>query len=230
MHTGNMLPIKKSGSAACLGRDHRQRLRHVRQAGIGEQHALGDLGGERHHPLAQCGEHDRRQCADAVIGFDLFDKGAGIGERLSHGDAEPLMHRAMGDADAKAKPPARDLVDIGRTRREFFGRLRIDWRDRGAERDPFGSECQACALRHVAEPARHIDARKAAPLDLARDIERSPPPPRHGNEADRRKRFGHRRCSVAVGRARQQPMRPWTLVQSAGCSKLVLMLANPYSG
>ena len=134
-----MLPTKKFGSARLSAGTMASDCANARQAGVGEHHALGDLGGERHHLLAQCGENNGRQCADAVIGFELVDKGAGIGQRLSHGDAEPLMRRAMGDADAKAKAPARDLVDIGRTRREFFGRLRIDWRDRGAEPDPLGS-------------------------------------------------------------------------------------------
>jgi len=78
----------------------------VRQAGVGEQHAVGDLGGERYYPLAQCRKHDRRQGAAAVIGFELLDKGSGIGQRLARGDAEPLMGRAVGYADAKAEAPA----------------------------------------------------------------------------------------------------------------------------
>src|SRR6516162_1993234 len=163
------------------------------QAGIGEQHALGDLGSERHHPLAQCGKHDRRQDTDAVIGFELLDKGARVGERLAGGDAEPLMRGAMRDSDAEAKAPARDLVDIGGTRREFLGRLGIDRRDRRAKPDPLSGPRQARALRHVAVPARHVDAGKAAPLDLAGDVEGPAPPSRHGDEADRGQRLKHRR-------------------------------------
>ena len=36
-------------------------------AGLGNQYAVGYLGGERHHPLAQCREHNRRQRADAFM-------------------------------------------------------------------------------------------------------------------------------------------------------------------
>ena len=46
---------------ALCRRDHRQRLGHVRAAGIGEDQPVGDLGRQRHHALAQRREHDRRQ-------------------------------------------------------------------------------------------------------------------------------------------------------------------------
>jgi len=40
------------------------------------------------------------------MGFELVDEGAGISQRLTRSDAEPLMHRAMGDPDAEAEAPA----------------------------------------------------------------------------------------------------------------------------
>ena len=158
----------------------------MRQAGIGEQHALSDLGGERDHPLAQRGEHDRRQRADPFIGFELINKGAGIGQRLAGRDAESLMHRAVRYPDAETKAPARNLVNVSGAHREFFRRLGIDRGYRSAERDPFRSQCQPRALRYIAVPARHIDAGKAAPLDLAGDVEGLAAPSWYSDEADGR--------------------------------------------
>ena len=177
---------QKIGISAFGRREGGQRLRQVRQAGIGEQHAVGDLGRKRHHALAQCGEHDRRQGTDAVNRFELLDKGAGIGKRLAWGNPEALIHRAVGDADAKAKAPTPELVDTGGTRREFFGRLRIVRRDRGAEADALGSQRQPGALRHVAVATRHIDARKTAPLDLTGNVEGLAASPRYGDQTYRR--------------------------------------------
>jgi len=77
-------------------------------------------------------------------------------------------------------------VNVGGTRREFFGRLGIDRGDRGAEPDPLGRQRQARALRHVAVAARHVDAGEAAPLDVAGNVQGLPPPPGHGIKADRR--------------------------------------------
>src|SRR6266404_5781147 len=111
------------------------------------------------------------------------------------------MGRAMGNADAKAEAPAGNLVDIGRARREFFGSLQINGRDRGPELDALGGERQARALRHVAVAARHVDAGKAAPLDLAGDLQGLAPPSGHGDEADRGEGLSHRRlrCQWSVG-------------------------------
>ena len=111
------------------------------------------------------------------------------------------MGRAVRDADAEAEAPARNLVDVGRTGREFLGRLGIDRRDRGAEGDPLGGQSQTRALRHVAVAARHVDAGKAAPLDLAGDLQGLAPPSGHGDEADRGEGLRHRRlrCQWLVG-------------------------------
>jgi hypothetical protein len=67
---------------------------------------------------------------------------------------------------------------------EFLGRLRIDRCDRGGERDALGGERQPKALRHVAVLARDGDPGKAAPLDLARDIEGGAALPRRGDEIE----------------------------------------------
>ncbi len=92
----------------------------------------------------------------------------------------------MRDADAEAEAAAGDLVDIGGAVREILDRAGIDRRDRGGERDALGCQRQRRALRHVAEDARHVEPGKAAPLGLARDVERDAPPPGHGDERERR--------------------------------------------
>ena len=105
----------------------------------------------------------------------------------------------MRDADAKAEAAARDLVQIGGAMRKILGGAGVDRRDRGAERDMLRGERQRRALRHIAEPARDVDAGETAALDLARYVEGLTPPPRHGDEADRGKRLRHRRHSAACG-------------------------------
>src|SRR5438128_2291090 len=102
------------------------------------------------------------------------------------------MGRAVGDPNPKAETSARNLVDVGGACCEFLRRLGIDRRDRGAEGDPLGCQRQTRALRHVAVPARRINAGKPAPLDLTRDVERLTPPAGHGDEADRGQRLRHR--------------------------------------
>jgi hypothetical protein len=134
--------------------------------------------------FAQGGENDRRQWADPFKGPHLVDKAADVRERLSRGDAETLISGAVRDADTKVEAAARDLVQISGAMRKIFGGAGVDRCDRGAEKDVLGSERQRRALRHVAEPARDVDAGETAPLDLARDVEGLKPPPRHGDEAD----------------------------------------------
>jgi hypothetical protein len=80
---------------------------------------------------------------------------------------------------------------------EFLDRLRIDRRDRGGERDALRGERQAQALRHVAVLARDGDPGKAAPLDLARDVEGGAPLPRRGDEIECGQLWGHRYLTIA---------------------------------
>lgn len=68
--------------------------------------------------------------------------------------------------------------------RELIGRLHMDLRDRSGERDPLGRECDAETLRHVAVLARHRDPGKAAPLDLARDLQSGAPPAWRGDQVE----------------------------------------------
>src|SRR5438445_12732914 len=120
------------------------------------------------------------------------------------------MHRAMGDPDTKAEAPARNLMDVGGTSCELLGCLGIDRRNRGAEGDPLGGECQARALRHIAVSARHVDPGKAAPLDLAGDLQRFAAPPWHGDKADRGHRLRQRRLP-------KRGLAPATLVTRTSC-------------
>src|SRR5581483_827281 len=55
-----------------------------------------------------------------------------------------------------------------------------------------GDVRQRLAERHVGEHAWRIDAGEAAPLDLARRLQRHPPPTGHGHEADCLKLLPHR--------------------------------------
>src|SRR5262245_33089719 len=98
------------------------------------------------------------------------------------GLTETLVGRAVRNPDAEAKAPGRHLVQICRALCEILDRAGVDWRDRSTERYPLGGECQSGLLRHVAKPARDIDAGKTAPLELTRDVERLPPPSRNGDE------------------------------------------------
>src|SRR5437763_2059164 len=102
------------------------------------------------------------------------------------------MSRRVRDPDPYTDPPTGGLVDKGGALREILDRAGIDRRDRGAEDGASGGQRQGCALRHVAEHARHVEAGKAAPLRLPRYIEGDMPPPRNGNQAQRRQGFGHR--------------------------------------
>src|SRR5205814_6159478 len=79
--------------------------------------------------------------------------------------------------------------DKGGALREILDRAGIDRRDRGAEDGASGGQRQGCALRHVAEHARHVEAGKAAPLRLPRYIEGDMPPPRNGNPGSAQARF-----------------------------------------
>src|SRR5215472_7099689 len=97
----------------------------------------------------------------------------------------------MGDADAEMEPAAGYLVNVGSLVGKFFGRLRIDRRDRGGEGDTLCGKRQAEALCHVAELARDGDAGKAALLDLASDIKGGAPLTRLRDEIEGGQWFGH---------------------------------------
>ena len=164
---------------------------HVRARAVGKHHAVGDLAGKGDHLLAQGGEDDRRQRADALVGAQLVDEIADVAERLAGGHAHAHMRRRMTDADAEPEAAAGDLVHEGGALREVADRARVDRRDGGGEHDALGDVRQRLAQRHVAEHARRIDPRKAPPLDLAGDFERGAAAPRHGDQADRRKLLRH---------------------------------------
>jgi len=76
--------------------------------------------------------------------------------------------------------------------RELVDRFRIDRRYGGGEWNALGRQCEANALRHVAERTRHRDPGKAAPLNLARGIERGAPAPWLGDQVEGRQGCGHR--------------------------------------
>ena len=149
--------------------------------GIGEDETVGNLGGERDHPLAQRGKDDRWQRTVFGVRLELLDKGANVAKRLARLDLHAEIGRCVGDADAELKPPAGNLVQIGGVLRELVDRLRVDRRYGGGKRNALGCQREADALRHVAERTRHRDPGKAAPLDLARNIERGTPAPRLGD-------------------------------------------------
>src|SRR5215472_3719318 len=103
----------------------------------------------------------------------------------------------MGDADAEMEPAAGYLVNVGSLVGKFFGRLRIDRRDRGGEGDTLCGKRQAQALCHVAKLARDGDAGKAALLDLASDIKGRAPLTRLRDEIEGGQCFGHHLPSQA---------------------------------
>ena len=114
---------EESRITALIRRQYRQRLRHMRAAAAGEHHTLGDLAGQRDHPLAQGCQDHRRQAADIVVGFEPADKGANVGERFAGCDPNPDMGRPVRDADAELEPSARELVDVGGRMRELLDGL-----------------------------------------------------------------------------------------------------------
>ena len=170
----------------------RQRFAHVRQGGVGEHHPLGELARQRHHALAQRRDDDRRQGTERLLGAELLDEGARVGQWLAWRHAHPDMRRPVRDADAQPEPSARDLMHHCRTLREIDDGALIDRRDRGAERDRLGVPRQRLAHRHVAERARHVDAGEAAPFGLLRQFDGAASAPGHGDQAQGGKRFGHR--------------------------------------
>jgi hypothetical protein len=122
----------------------------------------------------------------------LLNEVADVAERLAGRHAHAHVRRRMTDADTETKAPLGDLVHEGGALREVADRACVDRGDRGAEPDALGDVRQRLAQRHVAEDAGCVDARKPAPLDLARNLERGAAPPRHGDQADRRKLLWHR--------------------------------------
>jgi len=65
----------------------------------------------------------RREPADIVVGFELSDKGANVGERFPGCDPNADMGRPVRDADAELEPSARELVDVGGRMRELLDGL-----------------------------------------------------------------------------------------------------------
>src|SRR5580704_15118986 len=161
-------------------------------AAVGEDETLGDLGRERDHPLAQRREDDWRQRTIFGVRLELLDKRADVAKRLARLGLEADINRRVGDADAKLKAPAGDLVQVGGVLRELVDRLGVDRRYGSGERNALGRQCEADALRHVAEGTRYRDPGKAAPINLARGIECGTPASRLGNQVEGRQRGGHR--------------------------------------
>src|SRR5205814_9249710 len=95
------------------------------------------------------------------------------------------------DPDTKLEAPTRDFVDVAGAVREFLDGLGIDRRDRRREGDAFGGERETGALRHVGERARYRDAGKAAPLDLARRLQRGMAPSGCGDQVQGGQGRGH---------------------------------------
>ena len=77
----------------------------MRARAVGEHHAVGDLAGKRDHLLAQRGEDDRRQRADAVMGAQLLNEVADVAERLARRHAHAHVRRRVTDADAETEAP-----------------------------------------------------------------------------------------------------------------------------
>ena len=76
------------------------------------------------------------------------------------------------DADAEVEAPARELVDQRRRLRVVGGVAHVEVRDRRAERDALRRERERLAEPDPVAEARAVDAREAARLDLARELER----------------------------------------------------------
>src|SRR5262249_30245059 len=120
------------------------------------------------------------------------------------------------DADAEAKAPARDLVQERGALGEVVERARVDRRNCGAERDALGRQSKRVAQGEIGKAARRIDAGKAAPLDLAREIEREAAPPR---------RMSRGEWSVRRGRPA-----PATRLTAGSCADMrPPMLRGPHS-
>src|SRR5262245_36855216 len=98
----------------------------------------------------------------------------------------------MAHADAEAESRPGDLVQEGGALGEIAHRAGVDGRDRGAKLDALGHVRQRLAKRHVGKYAGRIDARKSAPLNLARELKGGPPPTGHGDQADGGELSGHR--------------------------------------
>jgi len=90
----------------------------------------------------------------------LLDKGANVAKRLAQLNLHTDIGRCVGDADAELEPAARNLMQIGSVLRELVDRLRIDRRYGGGKWNALGRQCEADALRHIAERTRHRDPAK----------------------------------------------------------------------
>ena len=126
-----------------------ERCRHVRAGGVGEDDALGDFTGECDHLLAQGGDDDRRQRAEAVLGAEFFHEAADIAQRLAGDDAHTDVGRAMRDTDSEAEAAAGDFVHHRGALGEIQQGALIDRGDGGAERDGGGVPGKCLAKRHV---------------------------------------------------------------------------------
>src|SRR5215472_15238913 len=136
----------------------------------------------------------------------------------------------MGDADAEMEPAAGYLVNVGSLMGKFFGRLRIDRRDRCSEGDTLCGKRQTQALDHVAELARDGDAGKAALLDLACDVEGPAPMTWLRDEIEGGEWFGHHytRKPASDGRCRNLSPLPSAVIAVTPVGSVLICLARDH--
>ncbi len=150
-----------------------ERRGHVGAGAVREDAALGDLGGELDHLEAHGGEDDGREFAGALLGglADALDELADVGEGLAGLDAEALLDRAVGDADAEVESAAAELVDERGLVREVGRLAEVDGLDGGAEGDAVGGEGDGDREAHGVAEAGEVDAGVAAAFELFHEVD-----------------------------------------------------------
>ena len=103
MQVGIMSSMKKSSFRPAVGVDHRQRSR-MALGNVRVDHALPDLGGEL--TIFVAGPRARSAAVShALRAPEALHERPHVAQRLPALDADPRVHRAMADPDAKAERP-----------------------------------------------------------------------------------------------------------------------------
>src|SRR4026207_150544 len=175
MQVGTMLPTKKSGvvraasgrASSDFGMYERAALAHTAPSAISPESAVifflsvaSVIGGSSPTCFAPVSRSctKRRMSSSGFPGLTPSSSAALAG--LPVCDAEPIVRRAVTDANAEAEATAGQLVDQRRGLGEVEGVARVDVGDAGADRDRAGREGEG-----LAEPEAGAEARAGEPAE-----------------------------------------------------------------
>ena len=151
---------------APIGRDFRERGRHVRSDAVRPERAIGDLAGERRHAAAQGREHQARERSALGVHPHLRDVLTHVGERSPDAEPERLVHRLMRDAETEQQASRVELLDHRARLPHQLRMPQVDVRDARADSDALGAIEDGEQQGDVVASARRPDAGEAPPLQV----------------------------------------------------------------